>query len=164
MATARNSRMRRVGGCGKTDHKDGAQPLDQHGGDKSDIPNAIALTHVNRQSPKRKFQASSPYPGARTPSRQFATSGTFQSRFQQELEKFFIVTDELEDKNLEIIGWKGPKIAMKAMQLLAWSRQPALRLGWPMHPCRGNHSSHPLERSSSCAALYLALTLAIVSA
>jgi inorganic pyrophosphatase len=30
---------------------------------------------------------------------------------QQELEKFFIATDELEDKKLEIIGWKGPKIA-----------------------------------------------------
>ena len=33
---------------------------------------------------------------------------------RQELEKFFIATDELEDKKLEIIGWKGPKIAMKA--------------------------------------------------
>src|SRR5262245_41528862 len=27
---------------------------------------------------------------------------------QQALEKFFIATDELEDKKLEIIGWKGP--------------------------------------------------------
>ena len=35
---------------------------------------------------------------------------------QQELEKFFIATDELEDKKLEILGWKGPKIAMKAIQ------------------------------------------------
>jgi inorganic pyrophosphatase len=35
---------------------------------------------------------------------------------QQELEKFFIATDELEDKKLEIIGWKGPKITMKAIQ------------------------------------------------
>ena len=33
-----------------------------------------------------------------------------------ELEKFFIATDELEDKKLEIIGWKGPKIAMKAIK------------------------------------------------
>jgi inorganic pyrophosphatase len=32
------------------------------------------------------------------------------------LEKFFIATDELEDKKLEIIGWKGPKIAMKAIK------------------------------------------------
>jgi hypothetical protein len=31
---------------------------------------------------------------------------------QQELEKFFIATDELEDKKLEIIGWKGPKAAV----------------------------------------------------
>ena len=35
---------------------------------------------------------------------------------QKELEKFFIATDELEDKELEIIGWKGPKIAMKAIK------------------------------------------------
>jgi inorganic pyrophosphatase len=33
-----------------------------------------------------------------------------------ELEKFFIATDELEDNKLEIIGWKGPKIAMKAIK------------------------------------------------
>src|SRR6201981_1116446 len=35
---------------------------------------------------------------------------------RQELEKFFIATDELEDKKLEIIGWKGPKIAMKTIK------------------------------------------------
>ena len=35
---------------------------------------------------------------------------------RQELEKFFIATDELEDKKLEIIGWKGPKIALKAIK------------------------------------------------
>ena len=35
---------------------------------------------------------------------------------QQELEKFFVATDELEDKKLEIIGWKGPKTAMKAIK------------------------------------------------
>jgi hypothetical protein len=27
-----------------------------------------------------------------------------------------IATDELEDKKLEIIGWKGPKIAMKSIK------------------------------------------------
>ncbi len=35
---------------------------------------------------------------------------------QQELEKFFIATDELEDKKLEIIGWKGPKAALQAIK------------------------------------------------
>jgi inorganic pyrophosphatase len=35
---------------------------------------------------------------------------------QQELEKFFIATDELDDKKLEIIGWKGPKIATTAIK------------------------------------------------
>ena len=32
---------------------------------------------------------------------------------QQELEKFFKATDELEDKKLNIIGWKGPKAAVQ---------------------------------------------------
>ena len=31
---------------------------------------------------------------------------------REELEKFFIATDELEDKKLDIIGWKGPKAAL----------------------------------------------------
>ena len=35
---------------------------------------------------------------------------------QQELEKFFAATDELEDKKLQIIGWKGPKAAVQAIK------------------------------------------------
>jgi inorganic pyrophosphatase len=35
---------------------------------------------------------------------------------QEELEKFFIATDELEDKKLNIIGWKGPKAAIQAIK------------------------------------------------
>jgi inorganic pyrophosphatase len=35
---------------------------------------------------------------------------------QQELEKFFKATDELEDKELDVIGWKGPKTAVKAIK------------------------------------------------
>ena len=35
---------------------------------------------------------------------------------QDELEKFFIATDELEDKKLKIIGWKGPKAAVQAIK------------------------------------------------
>jgi inorganic pyrophosphatase len=35
---------------------------------------------------------------------------------QDELEKFFIATDELEDKKLKIVGWKGPKVANKAIK------------------------------------------------
>jgi malate synthase len=31
-------------------------------------------------------------------------------------EKFFIATDELEDKKLEVIGWTDPKIATKAIK------------------------------------------------
>ena len=35
---------------------------------------------------------------------------------RQELEKFFKATDELEDKKLTIIGWKGPKAAVQAIK------------------------------------------------
>jgi inorganic pyrophosphatase len=35
---------------------------------------------------------------------------------QEELEKFFAATDELEDKKLKIIGWKGPKVALNAIK------------------------------------------------
>jgi hypothetical protein len=35
---------------------------------------------------------------------------------REELEKFFIATDELEDKKLSIIGWKGSKAAMRAIK------------------------------------------------
>jgi inorganic pyrophosphatase len=38
-----------------------------------------------------------------------------------ELEKFFKATDELEDKGLEIIGWKGPKAAVQAIKEAAKS-------------------------------------------
>jgi inorganic pyrophosphatase len=35
---------------------------------------------------------------------------------QEELEKFLIATDELEDKKLKIIGWKGPNVAVQAIK------------------------------------------------
>jgi hypothetical protein len=41
--------------------------------------------------------------------------------FQEELEKFFIATDELEDKKLNILGWKGPDSALKAVRNAAKS-------------------------------------------
>jgi hypothetical protein len=30
-------------------------------------------------------------------------------QIREEIEKFFVATDELEDKELEFLGWKGPK-------------------------------------------------------
>lgn len=33
-----------------------------------------------------------------------------------EFERFFIATDEFEDKRLEILGWKGPKAATQAVK------------------------------------------------
>jgi inorganic pyrophosphatase len=38
---------------------------------------------------------------------------------QDELEKFFIATDELESKQLQILGWKGPKAAAQAIKRAA---------------------------------------------
>ena len=35
---------------------------------------------------------------------------------REELVKFFIATDELEDKQLKILGWKGPKVALKTIK------------------------------------------------
>jgi inorganic pyrophosphatase len=35
---------------------------------------------------------------------------------REELEKFFIATDELETKQLRVLGWKGPKAAMKVVR------------------------------------------------
>lgn len=35
---------------------------------------------------------------------------------REELVKFFIATDELEDKQLKILGWKGPKAALKTIK------------------------------------------------
>ena len=40
---------------------------------------------------------------------------------REELEKFFTATDELEDKKLNIIGWKGPKIALQTIKEAAKS-------------------------------------------
>ncbi len=40
---------------------------------------------------------------------------------REELEKFFIATDELEDKKLNILGWKGPKAAAQAIKSAAKS-------------------------------------------
>jgi inorganic pyrophosphatase len=55
-----------------------------------------------------------PCRGARTPSLKDIDDLTKPIR--EELEKFFIATDELEDKKLNIIGWKGPKAALQAIK------------------------------------------------
>lgn len=38
---------------------------------------------------------------------------------REEIEKFFIATDELEDKKLKFLGWKGPKTGEKLVDLAA---------------------------------------------
>jgi len=47
--------------------------------------------------------------------------GDLTKPFQEELEKFFAATDELEDKTLTMIGWKGPQAALKAIKVAAKS-------------------------------------------
>jgi inorganic pyrophosphatase len=44
---------------------------------------------------------------------------------REELEKFFIATDELEDKRLKFLGWKSPKVAVKTIKkgIKAFRRQ-----------------------------------------
>lgn len=42
--------------------------------------------------------------------------GDLSEPIRQVLEKFFKATDELEDKELDVIGWKGPKTAVKAIK------------------------------------------------
>lgn len=34
-------------------------------------------------------------------------------QIREEIEKFFVATDELEDKELSFLGWKGPKTGKK---------------------------------------------------
>jgi inorganic pyrophosphatase len=47
--------------------------------------------------------------------------GELTKPIQEELEKFFIATEELEDKKLKIIGWDGPKTALMAIKQAAKS-------------------------------------------
>jgi inorganic pyrophosphatase len=37
-------------------------------------------------------------------------------RVQDELAKFSIATDELEDEKLKMLGWKAPKVALQAIK------------------------------------------------
>jgi inorganic pyrophosphatase len=37
----------------------------------------------------------------------------------EELEKFFVATDALENKKLKFLGWRGPPRAIKTIQRLA---------------------------------------------
>jgi inorganic pyrophosphatase len=35
---------------------------------------------------------------------------------REEIEKFFVATDELEDKELKFLGWKGPKTGRRLIE------------------------------------------------
>ena len=55
-------------------------------------------------------------PVARTRNKLFAMCRTSQGLFRTSWKKVFVATGELEDKKLKIIGWKGPKVALKAIK------------------------------------------------
>ena len=40
-------------------------------------------------------------------------------QIRDEIEKFFVATDELQDKELKFLGWKGPKAGAKLIDLAA---------------------------------------------
>ena len=41
---------------------------------------------------------------------------TFDPELKEELEKFFVATDELEAKTLKFLGWQGPAEAKKLVR------------------------------------------------
>ena len=42
--------------------------------------------------------------------------GDLTKPLREELEKFFVATEELEDKKLKILGWRGPQTGMTAVK------------------------------------------------
>ena len=54
-----------------------------------------------------------PCPGASIPSKLLRMSGTSLGGFR--IEKFFVATDELEDKKLKMLGW-APAVALQAIK------------------------------------------------
>ena len=56
------------------------------------------------------------YPVARTRSRLFAMCGTSQSRFRKSWKNSSSLRMSLRTRSLKIIGWKGPKVALKAIK------------------------------------------------
>jgi inorganic pyrophosphatase len=71
---------------------------------------------------------------------------------REELEKFFIATDELEDKQLKILGWKGPKAA-RALAGCASGRGSHLASHRRLPQWRGLirwQRFHPTNKSPPC--------------
>jgi inorganic pyrophosphatase len=60
--------------------------------------------------------ASSPFPRIRTASGSCKAFEDLPPEVKEELEKFFVATDELEAKTLKFLGWQGPAQAKKLVR------------------------------------------------
>jgi inorganic pyrophosphatase len=88
----------------------------------------IGVLQVEQRSKGKKPKRNDRFfavPRASHAEKDLSNVGDLTVAMRQELEKFFIATDELEDKQLKILGWKGPKAALKAIKQAgkAWQQQ-----------------------------------------
>src|SRR5215469_2436219 len=82
------------------------------------ICNIIGVLQVEQRTNGKKSERNDrifAVPRGSHAERDFSDVRELTSAMREELEKFFIATDELEDKQLKILGWKGPKAALKTI-------------------------------------------------
>jgi len=81
--------------------------------------NAIGVLQVEQRSkgkkPKRNDRIFA-VPRASHAEKDLTDVRDLTAAMREELEKFFIATDELEEKQLKILDWKGPKAALKTIK------------------------------------------------
>jgi inorganic pyrophosphatase len=75
-----------------------------------------AVTPLNATGSTEAFVALFAVPRGSHAERDLSDVRQLSSAKREELEKFFIATDELEDKQLKIPGWKSPKVALKTVK------------------------------------------------
>jgi inorganic pyrophosphatase len=81
--------------------------------------NIIGILQVEQRSNRKRSERNDrifAVPRGSHAEKDFSDVRELTTAMREELEKFFIATDELEDKQLKIIGWKGPKAALKAIK------------------------------------------------
>jgi len=55
---------------------------------------------------------------------------------RQEIEKFFVATDELEDKQLKFLGWKSPKACIARFRHTSRRKRPKSSPARSPHPAQ----------------------------
>ncbi|MBV9563505.1 MAG: inorganic diphosphatase [Bradyrhizobium sp.] len=78
----------------------------------------IGILQIEQKSKKKSERNDrlSAVPGRSHSERWLKDVADLSKPIREELEKFFIATDELKDKKLNILGWKGPKVALDAIK------------------------------------------------